>query len=62
MCIRIVLQSGVSKVVYIFAFIFGVICGVFCMGIASAPVLSEEDEKELRKYINEKAGKDLQDL
>lgn len=51
---------------YVCAFIFGVICGAFCMGIASAskdePILSEEDEKELRKYINEKARKDLQDL
>lgn len=55
-----------SEMMYIFAFIFGMICGAFCMGIASAskdePIISEEDEKELLGYINEKARKDLQDL
>jgi len=42
---------------YMFAFIFGVICGAFCMGIASASKddsFTEEDEKELMNYIDKK--------
>lgn len=51
---------------YIFAFVFGLLCGAFCMAIASAskdePIITEEDEKKMLEYINEKAGNDLQDL
>ncbi len=48
---------------YVFAFVFGVVCGAFCMGIASAskdePMtedepISEEDVKELIDYVEKK--------
>lgn len=50
---------------YVFAFVFGIVCGVLCMGIASASKdepMTEEDVEELLRYIDEKVGEDLQDL
>lgn len=50
---------------YVFAFIFGIACGVFCAGLASASKdepMTEEDVEELLRYIDEKVGEDLQDL
>lgn len=44
--------------IYVFAFIFGVVCGTFCMALASVSKdeidISEEDEKELLDYIDKK--------